>query len=69
MPKPRSRRPQSPAAPRPDRAAMARAVEDFLRAAGLPLKDPNLQDTPARVAEAWATEFLDGYGRTAQEAL
>lgn len=69
VPKPRSRRPQSPAAPRPDRIAMARAVEDFLRAAGLPLKDPNLQDTPARVAEAWATEFLDGYGRTAQEAL
>ncbi len=40
---------------KPDRVAMAAAIQDFLRAAGLPLKnDPNLADTPERVAEAWA---------------
>lgn len=55
---------------KPDRAAMATAIQDFLRAAGLPLDvDPNLAETPERVAEAWAEEFLDGYGRTPEEAL
>ncbi|MDY7224834.1 GTP cyclohydrolase I [Hyalangium rubrum] len=48
---------------------MAAAIKDFLRAAGLPLTDPNLTETPERVAEAWTSEFLDGYGRTAEEAL
>ncbi|MFE8597431.1 GTP cyclohydrolase I [Archangium violaceum] len=55
---------------KPDREAMAAAVRDFLRAAGLPLdSDPNLLGTPERVAEAWALEFLDGYARTPEEAL
>ncbi|WP_233166318.1 GTP cyclohydrolase I [Archangium sp. Cb G35] len=55
---------------KPDREAMAAAVRDFLRAAGLPLdSDPNLVETPERVAEAWASEFLDGYARTPEEAL
>jgi GTP cyclohydrolase IA len=55
---------------KPDREAMAAAVRDFLRAAGLPLdSDPNLVGTPERVAEAWASEFLDGYARTPEEAL
>ncbi|WNG59059.1 GTP cyclohydrolase I [Archangium gephyra] len=55
---------------KPDREAMAAAVRDFLRAAGLPLdSDPNLLGTPERVAEAWASEFLDGYARTPEEAL
>lgn len=53
----------------PDRVAMARAVEDFLRAAGLPLKDANLVGTPERVAEAWMSEFLDGYAQTPEAAL
>jgi GTP cyclohydrolase I len=44
-------------------------VLDFLRAAGVPLADPNLDRTPQRVAEAWANEFLDGYARTPEEAL
>ncbi|WP_211194248.1 GTP cyclohydrolase I [Pyxidicoccus fallax] len=48
---------------------MARAMEDFLRAAGLDLQDANLQGTPERVTEAWMSEFLDGYGRTPEEAL
>ncbi len=54
---------------KPDREAMAAAVRDFLRAAGLPLDtDPNLLGTPERVADAWAG-FLDGYARSPEEAL
>jgi GTP cyclohydrolase IA len=52
-----------------DRPAMARAVADFLRAAGLDARDANLRETPARVTEAWTEEFLAGYGQTAAEAL
>ncbi len=48
---------------------MRRAVKDFLTAAGLNLSDPNLAQTPSRVADAWADEFLDGYGRSAAEVL
>ncbi|MDC0708490.1 GTP cyclohydrolase I [Stigmatella sp. ncwal1] len=49
---------------------MAKAMKDFLLAAGLPLAtDPNLQGTPERVAEAWMTEFLDGYALTPEEAI
>ena len=48
---------------------MAAAIQDFLRAAGLPLSDPNLAETPQRVTEAWMSEFLDGYASTAEEAL
>lgn len=52
-----------------DRPAMAKAVRDFLKAAGLELSDPNLRETPARVTEAWATEFLAGYSQSAADAL
>lgn len=48
---------------------MAAAIQDFLRAAGLPLSDPNLAETPQRVTEAWMSEFLDGYACTPEEAL
>jgi GTP cyclohydrolase I len=48
---------------RPDRARMEKAVAQFLDAAGLDLKDPNLRQTPQRVAEAWLEEFIDGYQR------
>lgn len=54
---------------KPNRAAMKRAVADFLSAAGLDLSDPNLAQTPARVTEAWADEFLSGYRATAASAL
>jgi GTP cyclohydrolase I len=54
---------------RPDKKAMALAIEEFLRAAGLDPEDPNLAETPRRVADAWADEFLEGYGRTAAAAL
>lgn len=53
----------------PDRAGMARAVGDFLRAAGLDLRDPHLEQTPERVAEAWLESFLDGYATTPEAAL
>ncbi len=48
---------------------MERAVADFIRAAGLDARDANLRQTPQRVAEAWAEEFLAGYGQTASDAL
>ncbi len=53
----------------PDVQAMERAVADFLSAAGLDVHSPELTETPARVAAAWASGFLDGYSRTASEAL
>lgn len=53
----------------PDRRAMERAVAAFLEAAGVAVSGPNLRQTPQRVAEAWITEFLDGYGQTPEEAL
>lgn len=48
---------------------MERAVAGFLQAAGLDLQDVNLKDTPRRVAEAWASEFLDGYAQDAAGVL
>jgi GTP cyclohydrolase I len=64
------RKPKSPSTTRaPDRAAMRRAIGDFLVAAGLDPTDPNLVETPERVTEAWADEFLDGYGRNAKQVL
>jgi GTP cyclohydrolase I len=48
---------------------MQRAVALFLSSAGLPLRDPSLEGTPKRVADAWANEFLDGYQTTPEEAL
>ena len=55
--------------PLPDRTRMQQAVKEFLLAAGLDLADPNLLETPQRVAAAWADEFLDGYARTPAQAL
>jgi GTP cyclohydrolase I len=49
---------------------MERAVAAFLEAAGLDATlDPNLKQTPRRVAEAWLNGFLDGYRTTPEEAL
>jgi len=48
---------------------MQRAVGEFLKAAGIDLNDPNLLETPRRVADAWADEFLSGYRKTAAGAL
>lgn len=52
-----------------DRAAMERSIAEFLRAAGVPLDDPEVALTPSRVAAAWADEFLDGYSREPAEVL
>ncbi|MBR2978465.1 MAG: GTP cyclohydrolase I [Myxococcaceae bacterium] len=50
--------------PAVDRAAMTRAIADFLTAAGhAPDQHPQLAETPKLVAAAWADEFLDGYSR------
>jgi GTP cyclohydrolase I len=60
---------KAPSPPRVDRAGMARAVEALLKAAGIPRPDPNLDDTPSRVATAWSEEFLDGYGQDPAKVL
>lgn len=57
------------AARAPDLEAMRRAVQQFLVSSGLPPDDPELRETPARVAEAWAAHFLDGYGRDPDAVL
>ena len=45
-----------------DKAEAAKAVAQFLIALGLdPRGDPELADTPARVAETWANDLVDGY--------
>lgn len=54
---------------RPDRAGMRRAVHDFLVAAGLDPTDPNLAQTPERVTDAWADEFLEGYAQSPRAVL
>ena len=43
-----------------DLESMARAIREFLEAAGVDLKNPHLEGTPQRVAKAWSEEFLDG---------
>jgi GTP cyclohydrolase I len=42
---------------------MAEGIRTFLEAAGVDLQDPNVRDTPERVARSWAEEFLDGYDK------
>lgn len=45
-----------------DRARAARAIKDFLRALGRSAdREPELAQTPALVASAWADELLAGY--------
>ena len=45
-----------------DRARAEQAVLEFLRAIGRdPERDAELSGTPARVAEAWAADLVDGY--------
>lgn len=46
---------------KPDLDAAARALREFLAAVGAPLEDPELQETPGRVAHAFADELLEGY--------
>jgi GTP cyclohydrolase I len=54
----------------PGGEAIERATLEFLRACGLdPGGDPDLSETPARVARLWQTEFLAGYHMDPQEIL
>lgn len=45
-----------------DLAAAERGIEAFLRALGYDLDDPELRETPLRVAEAYARDLLSGEG-------
>jgi GTP cyclohydrolase I len=46
-----------------DEQALRAAIEALLRASGLdPEHDPDLIQTPERVADLWKNEFLAGYG-------
>lgn len=48
----------------------ARAIEEFLRAVGAPIdSDPELAQTGRRVAEAFATDLLVGYGHDPRTIL
>jgi GTP cyclohydrolase I len=60
--RPVSRRPSAAEKTVPSLAGMETAVRQFLAAARLdPAEHPELAQTPALVARAWAEEFLDGY--------
>jgi len=66
MPKrktPRTRKSRGRARPsrKPNPQSMATAIRDFLETAGIDLSQPQLRDTPERVAKSWSQEFLDGY--------
>jgi GTP cyclohydrolase I len=52
----------------PDRAALERALEQFLLACGAEL-DAETRHTPARVAKAFAEDLIDGYGRDPEGIL
>jgi GTP cyclohydrolase I len=52
----------------PDRASLAKAVEDLLLASGAEL-DAETRATPERVAKAFAEDLLDGYARDPVETL
>lgn len=45
-----------------DLPAAERSIAGFLRALGYDLSDPELRETPARVAEAYASDLLAGEG-------
>ncbi len=54
----------------PDLALATRAVADLLAALGAPLDDdPELRDTPARVARMYMDELLDGYAADPVDVL
>jgi GTP cyclohydrolase I len=48
---------------------MARAICDFLVAAGIDMNHSHLVGTPERVAKAWSDELLDGYKSDPAEIL
>lgn len=48
---------------------MAEGIRLFLEGCGVDLDDPNVVNTPQRVADAWADEFLDGYDQDPRTVL
>jgi GTP cyclohydrolase I len=48
---------------------MARAIREFLVAAGIDVGHSHLLGTPERVAKAWSDELLDGYDSDPAEIL
>lgn len=52
----------------PDRAALAKAIEELLLASGAEL-DAETRKTPERVAKAWADDLLNGYAHDPVETL
>lgn len=53
----------------PDLPQMVAAIRSFLGAAGLDTSDPDLSETPARVAAAWFEDYVDGYRADPREIL
>ena len=49
--------------------SLQEAVAQLLKASHLDPKDPDLSDTPERVATLWRTQFLAGYGMNPAEIL
>ena len=60
-PRAKSSRKRSRPAPTPDEHSMATAIRSFLETAGIDVSQPQLLDTPERVAQSWSQEFFDGY--------
>jgi GTP cyclohydrolase I len=54
---------------KPDLARMARAIDEFLDAAGFDTAQPHLSLSGQRVAEAWAKDLLEGYAQDPARAL
>lgn len=52
-----------------DPVKMAEGIRLFLEGCGIDLDDPNVRETPQRVAQAWSEEFLDGYEKEPREVL
>jgi GTP cyclohydrolase IA len=65
MPKSRITRARSP-----NLEAMSTAMAEFLKAAGFDAEnEEHLERTGERVAEAWTSDLLEGYGLSPEEAL
>jgi GTP cyclohydrolase I len=60
---------QLPGRVKPNPARLQRAVADFLKAAGFSSTHGLLQQTPKRVAEAWLSDFIDGYAHDPAKLL
>ncbi len=65
----RSRMSTPPPLGAPDLPRMERAMREWLAACGLDPADADLTATPARVAQVWAHELLDGYAGDPAEIL